>query len=672
MRNASGQRTNNLAGSGSAVPWRDGRELAASHVIIAIIASVMWVWGVLQLGTRVHFVSRTTVAEYSPPLWGALVATTSSTIAAIIAGGLITYILVRNMQMTAAEDRRLFSAPVRWLLGTTLLIALDIIRDHGVAVPYSFFEPLWFAFITGEACASLQRDAVSFRHLPAASSKIWYGVLASAMGISFLWWYREAHYAYCDYMLGYPDFGQFARRIINTSEGRGLLLEAEHLPMFWDHFNPGLLLLVPLWKIWPSAELFIVLQACCLSGSAGIVFAIARRMGASLRQSAGWSIVYLTLPHVGQLNLSCGYGWHPVTIALPFMFATLYFLLVRSWWLALLACVVACSFKESVVFIFAMSSGVVFLATIWPSRLTLPTQCSEGLKTRGALFTFITLFGVFVLITRFAGFSGFQATRFAHLGASLVEIVTSPVTQPGPFWSQLLRMRCLIFALCLFVPIGLTNLWHGRVFIFMLLPSLAILCQMNELHATSIGFQYTTTLTPLLMLSAIVAGSSDHHQASLRRACAASVTLCVFLGATPFSQLTLDDVYAASYVDDSGNCLTLERIDGSMGNEAIDAAIDMVNKKDSRVLATPRIAAHLLNVQHLESIDQFSKRLPTLDSNEQSKLLEFDWIIADYYERFHQDGETIQNVLEQARANGFETVYSRAGVFVMKRPSFGS
>ena len=78
-------------------------------------------------------------------------------------------------------------------------------------------------------------------------------------------------------MLGYHDFGHFAYRVASTWEGRGFLLETPSLPAFWDHFNPGLALLAPLWGLWPDAQALLA-AAGCLPGGARPV-GIPRRAG---------------------------------------------------------------------------------------------------------------------------------------------------------------------------------------------------------------------------------------------------------------------------------------------------------------------------------------------------------------------------------------------------------
>jgi uncharacterized membrane protein len=209
-------------------------------------------------------------------------------------------------------------------------------------------------------------------------------------------------------LLGYHDFGHFARRIVNTWEGRGWLMESPGVPAFWDHFNPGLVLLAPGWGLWPDARLFILLQAVCLASPALFVFGIARRSGCDGLTAAAWSGAYLAFPSVGLLNLSYSYGWHPVSVAIPLMFLAVWALLAGRRWLALAAILLACSFQESVIVVAGCLAACLALqgwlagqqsAAGWRGgleRFAGDTQLAGQLPVRGWLGIWLALVMAFL------------------------------------------------------------------------------------------------------------------------------------------------------------------------------------------------------------------------------------------------------------------------------------
>ena len=162
------------------------------------------------------------------------------------------------------------------------------------------------------------------------------------------WWFYEGEQSYRDYQLGYPDFAEYAHRIVNTWEGRGFLARPPNWPAFYDHFNPGLALLAPLWGLWPDARLIILIQALSLAAPAAFVAGLARRFGAGPAGAVAWAAAYLVLPAVGQLNLSYSYGFHPVSLALVTVTAAIWAAFARRPWLALILAILSWSFEESV------------------------------------------------------------------------------------------------------------------------------------------------------------------------------------------------------------------------------------------------------------------------------------------------------------------------------------
>ncbi len=81
-----------------------------------------------------------------------------------------------------------------------------------------------------------------------------------------IWFWMQSRTYHSNFMLGFNDFGHFTQRIANTAAGRNFLLETDVLPPFWDHFNPALLLWVPMWRVFPDVNLTFLTQAFCLAG----------------------------------------------------------------------------------------------------------------------------------------------------------------------------------------------------------------------------------------------------------------------------------------------------------------------------------------------------------------------------------------------------------------------
>ncbi len=123
-------------------------------------------------------------------------------------------------------------------------------------------------------------------------------------------WYQA------NFLLGYNDYGHFLQRLANTLNGQGWLVETPVLPRFWDHFNPGLLGLLPLWSLWPDVHQSFGWQAASLAISGYLVFRIALVLQHARAHAVLFGLAWLVQPSVGQMNLAFTYGWHP--LPLPF------------------------------------------------------------------------------------------------------------------------------------------------------------------------------------------------------------------------------------------------------------------------------------------------------------------------------------------------------------------
>lgn len=134
-------------------------------------------------------------------------------------------------------------------------------------------------------------------------------VILSALGLSRHWGYQSALH----------DLGVFDQAVWGTLHGRFLLnTSVLGQPIDWlgFHFNPVLLLFVPLYALSPSVEWFALAQALALSVAAWPIFLLASRVCRSEQAGLLWAIVYLLNPFL--LN-AAAWDFHPVTLTVPFI-----------------------------------------------------------------------------------------------------------------------------------------------------------------------------------------------------------------------------------------------------------------------------------------------------------------------------------------------------------------
>jgi uncharacterized membrane protein len=684
------KRNPSKAASGERVVPNDG-----VNAWIWVAAALVWGWSLALLCNRESLVELYLVISSAPPLWGFLILPISMQAVIIGLAIILGAVGIRNAKHHGAR----WPKSVRWLSAAALVPLLDAMRSLGLAVPYTFLEPLVFSFVTGMAVGNLVREA-AWRSESSGKSARWFwlvvGLSAGACG----WWYWEGVQAYENYLLGYHDFGHFARRVINTWEGRGWLMESPGVPAFWDHFNPGLILLAPLWGICRDVRLFLGLQAVCLASPALLVFGIARRYDCDGPTSAAWSVVYLAVPSVGLLNLSYSYGWHPVSVAIPLMFLAVWALLCGWRTGALLALVLACSFKESVVVVSGCLAASLALQAwlargrskggwrgVWGHRVG-ESRLAEQLPVWGWLVIWAALVVAFLLIARYAAFMKFQTGRFASLGDSPLMIALSPLLRPAAFWGQMLRYASLCFLLGLLVPWHLPNLARGWPLLIALSLPMTVLLVWDHGPAASLAFQYISELLVILFLAALsgscraVRGPADNESRAVsgesRRvgafaALGASLTAAALFGSLPWSSPTLNVMISRSYeIQGERDFMFNPRAVGTPGHALLESVVARVEQHpDASVVATGRIASHLLRVRRLESVEQALVRWDLLAremGTGRSPIEAFDWVVLDQYEQFQQSLDRTYSVLIAARDAGYGTVLDKDGLIVLRRP----
>lgn len=699
--------------------------------VAAWLAAAGWTWALALLATREHHVLDYHVVELAPPLWGFIVLPVWKQLAMLLAG--VAWALAclrlesprsRGAGVTATAffsrlgEQHGAHRAVWWLLAAYLIPAADAFRLGGVPLAFTFLEPLWLTGISGAAAVVLagrggeemetgNSRPASFpvawlqrlgwgRPLPAGLPPAVIWLLAIAAGA---WWYRQGCTALDEFLLGYHDFGHFAFRVASTWEGRGFLLETPGLPAFWDHFNPGLALLAPLWGLWPDARLFLLLQAVCLALPAPLVFRIARRWGMTAGGAAVWAAVYLAFPAVGQLNLNYSYGWHPISLALPWMFAAVAAVLARRLWWAAACGLVACSFEEAVLVALACLAAALGLHAWWlarrPPRSPLTARDESVLARRlpagawGGIWALLTL--AFLLIARYAAFTQYQTGRFENLGESGLAIALSPLLRPAVFWGEALRLKSLLFLVALLLPLTPWTLFRGRWLLLAAAFPLGLLMGWGHPPAKSIAFQYVTTLLPMLLLAALAgarsraaerglpgpasaAGPEAGRSADLSWGVAALVSCLVassLYGALPWSSPTLSIMFAQTYQTEGVTSLENPRAPGTAAHRFLNNLTAQLNAEKASVLASGRIAAHLLNVRRLETVEQALFRWEALQGEAgagRSAVEVFDWIVLDTREQFQQSLDKMQTILVEAQRVGYRVVGFEDGILLLARP----
>ncbi|MBA3331329.1 MAG: DUF2079 domain-containing protein [Actinobacteria bacterium] len=122
------------------------------------------------------------------------------------------------------------------------------------------------------------------------------------------------------------DLGNMTQAVWATAHGHPLAvtsLEGEQFVRLGAHVDPLLVLLAPLWWLWPSPELLLTVQAIAIALGAVPLYWLACKHLASERAALGFALAFLLLPALQWMTLS---EFHPVALATPLLLLALWYL----------------------------------------------------------------------------------------------------------------------------------------------------------------------------------------------------------------------------------------------------------------------------------------------------------------------------------------------------------
>ncbi len=641
------------------------RSRRADRIYLALVA-FLWIATGAALSTRIQLVFSYDTHVTVTPALEVLAASNSALV--ILGISALAFPLFTRL----GPDENRWRSGLAFGLTATLPIGLVLARCliDGLPDP-ALWEVVWYAVFTGLAFGRLATLDISTSLYPIG---LWRSILNVATVSALGWWVFQSHIYYQGFRLGFNDFGHFTQRVANTAAGRGFLLETPVLPIFWDHFNPGLVLLVPMWWMWPSVYLVFVLQSLSLALPALLLASIVRKLGRSHASATFWGLAWLLHPSIGQMNIAYTYGWHPVTVAIPFLLLAYRLLLSSRFLSASLTTLVACSFEEGVIVVVGCFAAAMFLRTVFDRRSGVISTSVVELRAWLAVFLIATV--AFGIIYTTSGLARFQTGRFASLGGSGLEIVLSPILKPTEFWGLLFRVRNAAFLSLLFAPFIVAGIHRSPWHLLAVALPIGVLVVWEHLPAQSIAFQYAACVLPVLFLGCIEGAPkrrSDTHYAI--GSLATGWVLCLFVGQLPWSQESLIDVLSATYdlqqseqrlVGSEDNGWLTEQIETLLQSKVFDSATG--SKVSPRALATGRIASHLVGLSDVETVGQFWQRrdeLSKLDPSLASPLLRYDIIVLDFREAFQQTVQETIRVRDEALRQGFRIHQNRFEIQIL-------
>ena len=290
------------------------------------------------------------------------------------------------------------------------------------------------------------------------------------------------------------DLGNMVQAVWWTAHGHPLRmtnLHGEQISRLAAHVDPLLAVFGPLWWIWPSPDLLLVVQALAIATGAFPVYWLARKHLGSPRAGLGFALAYLLYPATGWLTLN---EFHPVALATPLLLFAFWFLDDDCLLPFALCAVAAAASKEEI--------GLVVAGFgLWYALARRRTAAGLVIAALGFAWSAIAI-GVVIPHFHTAGESDFYG-RYNEVGGSAAGIVKTTFTHPDRIAHAAFSGRDLHYLLTLALPLAGLSLLAPLVLIAAV-PELAINLLSATPTQTSIHFHYTAGLIPPLVIAAVL------------------------------------------------------------------------------------------------------------------------------------------------------------------------
>jgi uncharacterized membrane protein len=293
------------------------------------------------------------------------------------------------------------------------------------------------------------------------------------------------------------DLGNAAQAVWSTAQGR--LLQTTNVPgdqisRLGVHVEPLLVLFAPLWLIWSSPVMLLVLQTLVVSAGALPIFWLARKHLGSGRAAACFAFAYLLYPATQWKALDPNTGFHAVCFALPLLLYSLWWLDEERWIRFLAVAVLAAASKEQVPL-------VVGCLGIWYGVSRRRPWIGAAIFTAGLAMTAVDF--LYVIPHFSPNRANPFASRYAGLGSTPRQVLDATAIHPLKAAEIVLTTHKLVYLVLLVVPL-LGLCFRAPLLLLAAVPSLAINLLSASPDQTSITSHYSAATTAVLFGATIL------------------------------------------------------------------------------------------------------------------------------------------------------------------------
>lgn len=320
------------------------------------------------------------------------------------------------------------------------------------------------------------------------------GTLWAAYAYFFSGLSLNAHYALATRTV---DLGLYDNIFYQSSHGNPLgcsfLRGGTHLSA---HFDPILIILSPLHRLWPGAEFLLVLQAVWCGAGVVPAFLLGRSQLGSRMAGIAWAVVYALHPALHGANL---YEFHSLTLLIPPLLLGLYFLLsgrMLGYYLALPLILMVredAALLMCFVGLFGLISGD--RKCVRAGWITILTSLAYFIVVKVAV---MPAPGIFNQGDPGAYGFGFYYRGMIPNNRGELDFLSTLLTNPAFVVALTTLSPKLQYLLVIFFPLLFLPLWGGKARV-MLLYGLIFILLASRSAVYSPHFQYSAVLFPVAL-----------------------------------------------------------------------------------------------------------------------------------------------------------------------------
>lgn len=286
------------------------------------------------------------------------------------------------------------------------------------------------------------------------------------------------------------DLSNMDQTIWNTLRGRFFTVtQSQHtVSRFSIHSDLILVLLAPLYIIWPNVRILLIFQSFMLGLGAIPTYLIAKKVLKWKTISIIISFLYLLNPALQWTNI---YDFHPVSLAIPLLLFGMYFAFTKRWKWYFVAMILAALTKEEVPVTIAMIG--VLIAIVQKEYLIAAITIFPSLL--------ISWLSIKVIIPHF------NNNDYMYIGwyQNLFNALKTYPPQELPFYilnTYFLNPDAILYYNLLLRPFAFMPLL-GLPFLIISLPELSINLLSDHSQMRSIVLHYDSVVLPGLIISTI-------------------------------------------------------------------------------------------------------------------------------------------------------------------------